>query len=78
MFVCACYLLLSIRVLNKLTIIILNDLLDDFNICAHLCLASTVVLPFRNASSLPTGLFVNFVVIERQQWWLVSIKETGV
>ena len=41
---------------------------------SHLCLAAMVVLPFWNASSLPTGLFVTFVV-ERQQWGLMSLKE---
>lgn len=48
---------------------------------SHICLAAMVVLPFQNASSLPTGLFVTFVVVvvvvERQQWWLITIKEMG-
>ena len=49
---------------------------------SHICLAAMVVLPFQNASSLPTGLFITFVVVvvvvvERQQWWLITIKEMG-
>ena len=49
---------------------------------SHICLAAMVVLTFQNASSLPTGLFVTFVVVvvvvvERQQWWLIAIKEMG-
>ena len=45
---------------------------------SHLCLAAMLVLPFQDASSLPTGLFVTFVVVvERQQRWLMSLKEMG-